>query len=234
MNLFRTRLAFSATLVVAALALTGCQQSTHSPADAGATPKTASPAASPSVAASLPAAAIPHGAASSAGSDVKYIHSPGIVATDEQLAAGQCSAKVVDATTGEYLPDPVCTPGAADPAVTQDNIDSTICTSGYTTTVRPPASDTDKVKAESLREYGQSAMKTTEYDHLVSLELGGANSVSNLWPEPNKSGATGTTNPKDAVENTLHKAVCSHQVTLAAAQQAIAHDWVTAEKDLGL
>jgi hypothetical protein len=76
-------------------------------------------------------------------------------------------------------------------------------------------------------------MKTTEYDHLVSLELGGANSVSNLWPEPNKSGATGTTNPKDAVENTLHKAVCSHQVTLAAAQQAIAHDWVTAEKDLG-
>jgi len=90
-----------------------------------------------------------------------------------------------------------------------------------------------KDKAESLREYGQSAMKTTEYDHLVSLELGGANSVSNLWPEPNKSGATGTTNPKDAVENTLHKAVCSHQVTLAAAQQAIAHDWVTAEKDLG-
>ena len=138
MNLSRTRLAFSATLVVAALALTGCQQSTHSPADTGATTKTASPAASPSVAASLPAAAIPHGAASAAGSDLKYIHSPGIVATDEQLAAGQCSAKVVDAASGDYLPDPVCTPGAADPAVTQDNIDSTICTSGYTATVRPP------------------------------------------------------------------------------------------------
>ncbi|MCZ9882729.1 hypothetical protein [Arthrobacter sp. B2a2-09] len=219
---FRKHLALPAAFFFAALALTGCQQGTHA---AEATAKAASPAVSPAV------AAVPAGASAAA---VKSIHSPGIVATDEQLAVGQCSAKVVDAATGEYLPDPACTPGAADPAVTPENIDSTICTSGYTATVRPPASDTDKVKAESLREYGQTAMKTTEYDHLISLELGGTNSVSNLWPEPNKAGATGTTNPKDAVENTLHKAVCTHKVTLSAAQQAIAHNWVTAIRDLGL
>lgn len=223
---FRNRLALPAAFLFAALTLAGCQQGTH-PADAMT--KAASPAV-PQAVAPVPGGA-PSGAAAAA---VKSIHSPGMVATDEQLAAGQCSAKVVDAATGEYLPDPACTPGATDPAVTQENLDSTICMSGYTATVRPPASNTDKVKAESLREYGQTAAKTTEYDHLISLELGGTNSVSNLWPEPNKASATGTTNPKDAVENTLHKAICTHKVTLSAAQNAIAHNWVTAVKDLGL
>ncbi len=222
---FRKHLALPAAFLFAALAVTGCQQGTR-PAEAMT--KASSPAVSQAI------TAVPGGAPSGTAAAVKSIHSPGIVATDEQLAAGQCSAKVVDAATGEYLPDPACTPGAADPAVTQENIDSTICTSGYTATVRPPASNTDKVKTESLREYGQVAMKTTEYDHLISLELGGTNSVSNLWPEPNKASATGTTNPKDAVENTLHRAICAHKVTLSAAQNAIAHNWVTAVKDLGL
>lgn len=224
---FRNRFTLPAAFLFATFTLTGCQQGTHPAAEAMT--KGPSPAASQTGAAVQGSA--PSGVQAAA---VKSIHSPGVVATDEQLATGQCSAKVVDAATGEYLPDPACTPGAADPAVTEENIDSTICTSGYTATVRPPASNTDKVKAESLREYGQVAMKTTEYDHLISLELGGTNSVSNLWPEPNKASATGTTNPKDAVENALHKAVCTHRVTLSAAQKAIAHDWITAVKDLGL
>ena len=223
---FRKYLALPAAFLFTALALTGCQQGTRSAAEAMT--KAASPAVPQAV------APVPVGAASGvAAAAVKSIHSPGMVATDEQLAAGQCAAKVVDAATGEYLPDPACTAGRRS-AVTQENIDSTICTSGYTATVRPPASNKDKVKAESLREYGQVAMKTTEYDHLISLELGGTNSVSNLWPEPNKSSATGTTNPKDAVENTLHRAICAHKVTLSAAQEAIAHNRVTAVKDLGL
>jgi hypothetical protein len=221
---FRKHLALPAAFLFAALALTGCAQGTHPAAEAMT--KAASPP--------IPHAVAGVATSSASAAAVKSIHSPGIVVTDEQLATGQCSAKVVDAATGEYLPDPACTPGAADPAVTQENIDSTICTSGYTATVRPPASNTDKVKTESLREYGQVAMKTTEYDHLISLELGGTNSVSNLWPEPNKASATGTTNPKDAVENTLHRAICAHKVTLSAAQNAIAHNWVTAVKDLGL
>ncbi|MFH5877398.1 hypothetical protein [Arthrobacter sp. NA-172] len=182
----------------------------------------------------VPANIAPAPTAGTQAGAVKKVHSPGIVAIDEQLTASQCSARVVDAALGQYLPDPACTPGATDPSITQDNIGSTICKSGYTATVRPPASATDKIKQESLREYGQNTVHTTEYDHLISLELGGTNSVSNLWPEPNQNGATGTTNPKDAVENTLHKAVCDQKVKLTDAQNAIAHDWVTALKDLGL
>ncbi|AMM31449.1 hypothetical protein SA2016_0759 [Sinomonas atrocyanea] len=165
---------------------------------------------------------------------VKEVHSPSRVTVDEQLPAGHCRARAVDAAAGKYLPDHACTPGAVDPAVTQATIDSTICRAGYTASVRPSSAAMAQVKAESLREYGESASATTEYDHLVSLELGGANSVSNLWPEPNRTGATGTTNPKDAVENALHRAVCAHTVTLAAAQTAIAHDWTTALHVLGL
>jgi hypothetical protein len=62
-----------------------------------------------------------------------------------------------------------------------------------------------------------------EYDHLVSLELGGAvNDPQNLWPEPE-----GSPNPKDRVENALHRMVCNGEMTLAQAQHIIATDWVS-------
>lgn len=126
-------------------------------------------------------------------------------------------------------PDPACTPGAIDPAVTQQNIATTICRSGYTSKVRPSSSQTDRMKARLYKAYGIAPGTTSELDHLVSLELGGANDVANLWPEVGK-----LPNPKDSVENALHKAVCAGKVTLAAAQQAIASDWQTAEAKLGL
>src|SRR5207247_7773377 len=44
------------------------------------------------------------------------------------------------------LPDPRCTPGSVDPAVTQASIGSTICRSGYTEKVRPPESETAHAK----------------------------------------------------------------------------------------
>ncbi|MFL5864785.1 MAG: hypothetical protein ACJ780_29160 [Solirubrobacteraceae bacterium] len=62
-----------------------------------------------------------------------------------------------------------------------------------------------------------------EYDHLVSLELGGAvNDPRNLWPEPSAS-----PNPKDRVENALHGMVCDNEMTLAKAQHLIATDWIS-------
>jgi len=52
------------------------------------------------------------------------------------------------------LPDPACTPGATDPRVTQANINLTICMRGYTATVRPPVSVTDRIKVERMAAYG--------------------------------------------------------------------------------
>jgi len=167
-------------------------------------------------------------------SGLRQVHSPGRVDVDEELHAGGCRVHVVDGSAGLVLPDRGCTPGSIDPAVTQANIAQTICRPGYTGTVRPPESETGPAKHESLADYGMQYTPAIEYDHLVPLELGGANAVSNLWPEPNTAGAHGTRNPKDAVENRLKEAVCAHQVTLTAAQQAIAADWTTALARLGV
>ena len=125
------------------------------------------------------------------------------------------------------LPDPHCTPGAISPDVTQANIGSTICRSGYTKTVRPPEHITADEKKESMAAYGDKLpARQYEYDHLVSLELGGAtNDPRNLWPEPGHS-----PNPKDGVENRLKRLVCAHRLTLSQAQHEIAHDWVAASR----
>lgn len=165
---------------------------------------------------------------------LKAVRSPGKVAPDEVLRPGQCRLRTVDAKRGQYLPDPACTPGSVDPAVTQANIGATICRSGYTKLVRPPAGETDRFKAAGLKDYGLRYSTSTEFDHLVPLELGGANAVSNLWPEPNRKGAAGTNNPKDAVEGRLKAAVCAGEVPLATAQEAIARNWVSALYDVGL
>ncbi|HYZ80239.1 MAG TPA: hypothetical protein VE571_03165 [Solirubrobacteraceae bacterium] len=139
-----------------------------------------------------------------------------------QPAAGSCHAR----GSGRYsLPDFGCTPGAVDPAVTQDNVARTICRSGYSESVRPPESITEREKRASLVAYGDHRpLHAYEYDHLVPLELGGApNDARNLWPEPGAS-----PNLKDALENRLHRQVCDHQMTLAAAQLAIARNWIAA------
>ena len=127
------------------------------------------------------------------------------------------------------LPDPKCTPGAVDPRVTQDNVHSTICVSGYTATVRPPSSYTDALKAQQIKEYGYPDTSLADYeeDHLIPLELGGhPTDPKNLWPEPR--GGPKSAADKDMVENALNKRVCAGTMTLVAAQSAIATDWKTA------
>jgi len=123
------------------------------------------------------------------------------------------------------LPDPRCTPGAIDPAVTQANIASTICRRGYKRTVRPPESVTEIEKRASMDAYGDAGPpEDYEYDHLIPLELGGAaNDPRNLWPEPGAS-----PNPKDLLENRLHALVCAGALGLRAAQREIATNWIAA------
>jgi hypothetical protein len=149
------------------------------------------------------------------------IHDPGEVTG---TLTGRCRTR----DHGE-LPDRSCTPGAIDPAVTQANIGSTICRSGYTTKVRPPESQTEKFKWEVAEPaYGQHDV-SGELDHEIPLELGGANDARNLWVE-----AGSIPNPKDAVEDVLTRAVCDGKVKLRAAQAAIAKNWLKAEAALGL
>jgi hypothetical protein len=122
------------------------------------------------------------------------------------------------------LPDPSCTPGAYDPAITT----AILCSPSYrTSTYRPPSSQTSAFKYDVAEPaYGVTGRPVSELDHLVSLELGGANDASNLWPE-NYRGFLNA-DDKDRLENYLHDAVCSGQMRLQTAQEAIAADWVKA------
>jgi hypothetical protein len=133
------------------------------------------------------------------------------------------------------LPDPSCTPGATNPDVTQSTIDSTICVSGWTATIRPPTSYTNKLKAQGIIDYGYSDTSMSDYeeDHFLPLELGGApRDAANLWPEPH--GGSENSYSKDSVENKVKKAVCAGTVQLVPAQQAMLNDWTTAQSVLGI
>jgi hypothetical protein len=120
-----------------------------------------------------------------------------------------------------FVPDPALTPGAALDVTAAD-----ICVSGYSKRVRNVPAE---VKREAYANYGVRTHEPGEYeiDHLISLELGGSNSLRNLWPQSFR------THPwnayvKDALENELHRRVCAGTIDLARAQAAISHDWVSA------
>ncbi len=113
--------------------------------------------------------------------------------------------------------------------MTQANVHDTICRVGYSASVRPSESVTEPEKLASMAAYGDAgSLRGYEYDHLVSLALGGArNDSRNLWPEPGAS-----PNPKDSLEDLLHVMVCSGALSLASAQRQLATNWVVAYRRL--
>jgi hypothetical protein len=167
-------------------------------------------------------------AGATAGADVAVGPGPTQYAVQAQPAPGTCHYR--QAASGETLPDPACTPGAISPKVTADTLGSTICRKGYTTSIRPPKAITNAEKRASAAAYGYAgSLADVEYDHLIPLALGGdPNDPRNLWVEPGAS-----PNLKDEVESEMQHRVCDGDMTLAAAQQAIATDWTTALRAVG-
>ncbi len=120
-------------------------------------------------------------------------------------------------TFANHLPNTDCTPGAIYKTATKQQI----CIPGYSTLSR---SVNEKTKQEVFKEYNiTGSYGDYEVDHLVSLQLGGSNDVSNLWPESYNDvlGAK----QKDKVENYLHQKVCKGEITLKQAQTMIARNW---------
>jgi hypothetical protein len=78
--------------------------------------------------------------------------------------------------------------------------------------------------------YGiQSAWRDQfEVDYLITPDLGGTESIRNLWPQPYS--ARWNARVKDRLEQRLHQLVCSGKLDLPTAQRAIAVDWIGAYK----
>lgn len=115
---------------------------------------------------------------------------------------------------------------ALNPDVDEGTIDTTICVSGYTKSVRPATSYTNGVKKKLMREAGIDATQIGAYelDHIVPLALGGhPRKLSNLLLQPweGEHGAKA----KDVLEVRLQALVCRGKLDLTDAQVCIAQDW---------
>ena len=115
---------------------------------------------------------------------------------------------------------------ALNPGVTQANIGSTICVSGWSATIRPSTAYTGALKRRLLRQAGIPMSRGSQYelDHWVPLSLGGApkdpkNLRLQAWAGP--EGATA----KDVIESAMHREVCRGHVSLEEAQSCMAKDW---------
>jgi hypothetical protein len=119
------------------------------------------------------------------------------------------------------LPNPTLTPGEA-----QTTDLGLICSSP----IKVPRDVPISVKMQVFTNYHIPGANhhLYEVDHLIPLELGGANTIANLWPEFGP-----IPNPKDGVEHRLHALVCTGKVTIEAAQHAIATNWKEAQINYG-
>ena len=145
---------------------------------------------------------------------------------DAQKTPGAVLETIPDAHTASCLADLVGGDIAEGDTVTLEMI----CTPGYSKCIR---NVNTTVKRSVYASYGLDGNHTgycdskqgCEIDHLISLELGGANDEKNLWPQPYQGEAMNA-HVKDQLENWLHHAVCTGQMALKDAQQEISSNWI--------
>lgn len=127
----------------------------------------------------------------------------------------------VAGSIGPARPNAELTPG--DVALQTPDV---LCTDGTVDVAHPEVPAATAVAV--FRNYGISDPEphAFELDYLIGPELGGSGSVRNLWPQP--YGGYWNAHLKDALEDRLHRLVCSGQLDLATAQREIAADWIGA------
>jgi hypothetical protein len=136
--------------------------------------------------------------------------------------AGSCHFQVFN---GRTYPDRNCTPGALNPSVTA----ATLKSPGFTTQcIRNQATGSSETqKSIVFSWYGIKSDSTCEKDHFVPLEVGGADTLDNIWPECGPTGAAGNARffkQKDGVETYFGKQV-KGTMSQSDAENAIKSDW---------
>lgn len=146
----------------------------------------------------------------------------------QQPEPGSC---VTEAHNGYPVPDSRCTPGGIDTTVTAETLRNP---EWRTRCIR----NCETSEAEKHVTYGWYGIvkprgnsgenQVCELDHLVPLELGGADGFGNIWPECGPAAASLDERYfkiKDKVENYLAEEVRAGRMPLETAQRGIATDW---------
>lgn len=146
----------------------------------------------------------------------------GTVGTNDDRSAGDTVSGGLTATLAHTTPrcrlgsrpDPACTTGPLNPAVTDPK--ATICVPGWPLDARRSLAGATKVLVYDA--YGVPAGdRGTKYvlDHLVPIEAGGApDAFENLWPEE-----IADARRKDVVEGRARREICAGRTTVAAAAE---------------
>jgi hypothetical protein len=134
-------------------------------------------------------------------------------------------------TTGALagdLPDPELTPGVVRSELSLPEI----CSAKWGKDARAV---TAAMKREAFRRYGYSGnddprcdnansrTQRCEIDHRMPRELGGADDLRNIWPQPYFG--TWNAHRKDRLENLIHRKVCARELTLEEGQAIFLGDW---------
>ena len=117
------------------------------------------------------------------------------------LLASAASAQHLD-VPADRMPDPSKTPGHATYRTA-----TKVCAIKSTKDVRNVP---DSAKKEAYDSYSIARCEAQcngpegcEIDHLISLEIGGANTIDDLWPQPYD--VDWNAHDKDPLQNTLHR-----------------------------
>jgi hypothetical protein len=141
---------------------------------------------------------------------------------------GTCTTSI---RNGYPIPDPRCTPGGINPSITAEMLTN----SGFRTRCIRNCQTSEAQKHVTYTWYdiqkprsNSGEHQVCELDHLVPLELGGADGLGNIWPEcgPDSTALPGRYfKVKDRIENYLADEVKAGRISLDAAQRGIASDW---------
>ena len=155
-------------------------------------------------------------------------HSETAFGPESGQGAGGCSVQM---RNGFPVPDPNCTPGAFNPTITLEILQDPKFRTGC---IRDKAT-TPQEKSQTYSWYdikhpsnNQGATQVYELDHFVPLELGGADTLDNIWPQCGPSRvalANRYFKQKDLVENYLASMVRANKADLDQARKCITADW---------
>jgi len=155
----------------------------------------------------------------------------------QEPSGGACTVRE---RNGYPMPDPRCTPGGVNPAIT----DEVLHNPAWRTREVRNCAESEAQKHAAYAWYrivkpriNSNENQVCELDHLVPLELGGADGMGNIWPQCGPDAVTLNQRyfkEKDHVENYLAAQVKAGQIPLAEAQRGIARDWTQYLNDADL
>ena len=146
----------------------------------------------------------------------------------QQPVEGSCHTST---SNGYPIPDPQCTPGGINSSVTLGVMQDP----GWRTRCLRDCEESQARKHVAYSWYqmtnpqhNSGRNQVCELDHLVPLELGGADGMGNIWPQCGPDDMTLKNRYfkiKDRVENYLADEVKAGHISLETVQRGIASDW---------